>query len=100
MEKSESIKKLLSELQLEKNRWIIQDHWQADLYAIGIACEGTPAHLVYVNTFGKPDGLYYYECETPKGKEDEDYVVFDRGDNVNFDELSIIIKNHLGKECK
>jgi hypothetical protein len=96
MKKSKRIRMLLNKLQLKENSWIVQDYWESDLDAIGIASKEKPDHIVYVNIFGKANGLYYYECEVPK--DSNDYEVVDKGDNVSFEQLSEIINKHLEKD--
>lgn len=54
---------------------------------MGIACSGDPRRLVYVSTWNRRPGRYYYECETPRGPDATDYEVADSGEDVDFEAL-------------
>lgn len=95
MEKDKSIRNLVEELKLDQNGWIIVDHWEGDLCAIGIARPQTPRRLVWISTFNKMPGYYDYECEIPAGLEDYEYLSVKEGRDVSFEELLDVLKAHL-----
>jgi len=95
MEKDARIQKLLVLLQLEKRGWVIVDHWDADLCAVGIATAGFPRKLVYVSVLGMPDGNYYFECESPTGAEATEYQVTQEGNADSIDKLLVVLERHL-----
>lgn len=94
--KDPTIAKLLNELHLDRRGWMIVDHWATDLMAIGIAKEGDPRRLVYVSTYAKKPGLYYYECEEPNGIEVSEYKTTEKGDDVDLTKLVNALERHLG----
>ncbi len=95
LQKHKSILQLLDRLNLDERGWAINDHWEADMVAIGIATAENPNHLVYIGTFGLPEGLYNYDCETPTGPDPTDYAEIDSGEEVGFDELLAAMERHL-----
>jgi hypothetical protein len=96
MVKGQEIVALLSTIDIQQRGWMIVDHWEGDLCAIGIARISEPRRLVYVSTFNKNSGRYDYECEAPSGPNDPDYVEVDRGQDVTLDELLDALVRHLG----
>ena len=50
--------------------WTVMDHWEPDMFAMGIARADDPARLVYVSTWRRMPGRYFYECETPPATEE------------------------------
>jgi len=97
MEKDASITELLDRLReaLVPLDWIAIDHWDADLCAVGIAPRSAPRRLVYVSTYEKSPGRYYFECECPTGTEPHQFEVVERGDNASFDDLVRAVRAHL-----
>ncbi len=93
--KDASIEALITRLDLPTRAWIVVDHWQGDLFAVGIASRRDPARLVYVSTFGKPTGLFEYECESRPSTADEAYRVAHEGEDVDFDALFAVMSSHL-----
>jgi hypothetical protein len=94
--KDESIIRVLAALDLPRRGWQVVDHWDADAHAIGIARHSDPRRLVYVSTFGRHDGRYDYECESPIGPKEVDYVGTDRAEDVTFEQLVAALGRHLG----
>jgi hypothetical protein len=82
--------------ELDSERYQVIDHWDADLFAIGLAALGEPRRLVYVSAFGQESGRYVVECEEPDG--DKDYQVAGRGEAATFDEVVEMIRRHLSIE--
>lgn len=93
--KDASIEALVDRLGLPTRGWIVVDHWQGDLFAIGIASAREPARLVYVSAFGKRSGLFDYQCELPPANSDEAYRVAREDTDVGFDDLLDIMVSHL-----
>ena len=93
--KDASIWRLLGELadRLDAHGFQVVDHWDADLFSIGIARVDAPERLVYVSTYRQPAGRYAYECEEPDGE--QEYEVTGRADGVILDHLVEIIRAHL-----
>ena len=65
------------------------DHWDADLFAVGIASVKDERRLVYVSTFKKAPGLFAYDCEDP------DSGSLEKGDHADLEELLRVLKRHL-----
>jgi hypothetical protein len=39
------------------------DHWDADMFAVGIAQSGNPTELVYISTWNLSPGRFFVELE-------------------------------------
>ena len=96
--KHRSIADLVKRLRLAERRWSIVDNWDADLCAIGIARADRPRRLIYVSTWKQRRGRFWYECETPKGRDPTDYKVVARGEDVDFATLMRAMEQHLGRK--
>jgi hypothetical protein len=94
--KDRAIRELITRLDLTSKGWVMVDHWEADLQAIGIAAKRDPRRLVYVSTFSGDQGRFDYQCETPMGPDDVDYSTTASGENVGFDALLRVLETHLG----
>ena len=94
--KDATIRRLLHRLDLARRRWIVVDHWEADLCAVGVAAVANPSRLVYVSTYGKAKGRFDYECEVGSEGAPDDYTGAGRGQDVAFDELVTVMEAHLG----
>jgi hypothetical protein len=92
--KDQSIVDLLSRLNLDGRDWQVIDHWEADLCAIGVRSRLDSGRLVYVSTYRKRPGLFYYECEGPASGE-APYTKVESGEAANFEELLEVMKRHL-----
>jgi hypothetical protein len=66
------------------------DHWDADLFAVGIASVREQRLLVYVSTYGKDSGLFAYDCEEP------DAQSVGKSEQVDLAELVRVVERHLG----
>jgi hypothetical protein len=95
--KHPAIVHLLQALALPERGWVETDTWNGDLCAVGIARSDDPRRVVYVSTWKKRSGRYYFECETPTGPEATDYEVTARGEDVDFETLRAAMERHLGK---
>ncbi|MDY7791693.1 hypothetical protein U0E10_27765 [Burkholderia ubonensis] len=96
--KDRTIQDLMAALPMEENAWIVVDHWDADLCAIGIARADRPRQLVYISTFGRGRGRYDYQCEMPSGPGEEDFTTTAAGDDVDFEALLVAVKKHLAPD--
>ncbi len=99
LEKDDSIHRFLSRLgsELGSDKYKLVDHWEADLCAIGIASIQDLRRLVYVCTYGQPAECFYFECEiADQDGGGSDYKVEKTGEGVEFLELLLVIKKHLG----
>jgi hypothetical protein len=74
----------------------IVDHWEANLHGVGLGRRDDHSVLVYVDNFGKADGTYDVELETPPSGSAFPYTVAGRYGSVSFDELSSLVGRHLG----
>lgn len=95
IKKDKSIQELLARLPMDERGWVIEDHWDADLMAVGIAHPIDVRRLVYVSTFGNENGRYDYECEVPTGPEPTDFTTSERGKAVDYWALLDAIERHL-----
>ena len=93
--KDKSILDLLARLGIKARGWLVMDHWDADLCAIGLGAQKEPRRLVYVSTFRQKADRYYYECEIPCGPELADYSVVEEAENVDFETLLSVLERHL-----
>lgn len=93
--KAPSIVALLERLDLDSRGWEVLDHWNADECAVGITRAGQRRRLVYVSTYERGPERYYYECEVPVGRGDDQYEVTDRGEDVDFETLVKVLESHL-----
>jgi hypothetical protein len=76
----------------------VVDHWDADLFAVGVATPGDVERLVYVCTWQKEAGRYYYECESPRvhaSENEPNYAVAEKADDVDFDTLLAAVRRHF-----
>lgn len=92
LEKDRSILDLLRRLDLDARGWILVDHWEADLCAVGIAHGGRPDRLVYVSTFPTTSQGFFYECEVSRA---DGYDVVATADGVSFAVLLDVLVGHL-----
>jgi hypothetical protein len=97
MEKDATVTELLSWLrQRLGNRFVVTDHWDADLCAVGISAPNDPAQLVYISSWGRPAGHYGVELESaPLPGSDAPYQTVGEFQAVNREELLRIVENHL-----
>jgi len=91
-----AIEQLLAHLELARRGWVVQDHWEGDQAAIGIAAGADRSRLVYVSVYGKEHGKYDFECEFAPTAEGEAYRTGSRGEDVEMDELLRVLAAHLG----
>ncbi len=93
LQKDATIQELVSFLDLHQGDWEIRDHWESDLFAIGIGTKTSKGRLVYVSTFQKPKDIYDYECEIAgvNGR----YESVKEGQNVSKSDLLTILVEHL-----
>jgi hypothetical protein len=76
--------------------FILADHWESDLCAVGIASPGDPGVLVYISCVGEPPGCFGYELELPPAPGvDFPYQVAGTGSGLSFEELAGVVAGHL-----
>lgn len=96
--KDKSILDLLAQLEkrLGAKNFIVNDKWETDLCAIGIAHPKNPSVLVYICTYQKPSEKYFVSLELPP-KEGSDQPYEPAGDvqTSDFEELIAIIQKHF-----
>lgn len=79
-----------------QDAFVVRDHWEADIWAIGLAARDDSGRLVYVCTFGKSVGQYDVALELPPGR-GEDFPYTPAGDrsDVDFEGLAALFREHL-----
>ena len=95
MNKDESIVKLLALLDLPAHDWVVSDHWDGDMFAVGVASGSRPGRLVYVSTFDQPAGVYTYELELPPRNRTEVYCPAGGRAGVTLQQLLAVMIEHL-----
>lgn len=95
--KDASISHLVAALPMRERLWVLVDHWDADLFAIGVAHRDDERRLVYVSTFKRAPGRYDYQCEAPSGPDATDFETTAAGDDVGFEELVRAMVLHLSR---
>ena len=95
MNKDASIIEVVSRLNLDGRGWTAVDHWDGDRMALGIARTDDPRRLVYISTFDRPHGRYYFECEEPVGAADDEFTISLCRENASFEELLSALEHHL-----
>jgi hypothetical protein len=95
VEKDRSILALADELRRAYGDEMIRaaDHWDADLYAVGFERSDASGRLVYVSTFGQPEGKYACVCESLDERGLPHDVLTERG--VDRDRLLELTEEHL-----
>lgn len=97
MNKDESILALLQHLELEHRDWIVVDHWDSDRTAIGIARRDAPRRLVYISTFEKQPGRFFFERETPAGLNETEFTTSTPVEDGSLEELIAALESHLNR---
>jgi len=97
MEKDTTITELLSWLRKRLgNKFVVTNHWDADLCAVGISAHNDPAQLVYILSWGRPPGHYGVELESaPLPGSAAPYQTVGKFQAVPREELLRIILDHL-----
>jgi hypothetical protein len=97
-EKDLTIRQVLTRLEadLGPRVFVLADHWEQDLMAVGIACPLETGRLVYISTYRSPPGRYDVELELPpEPGSDSLYSNAGRFDSVEYETLREIITTHL-----
>ena len=104
LDKDPVIIKVLEQLRsrLGPAAFVLADHWESDLCAVGIASPHNREVLVYLSCYGEPSDCFGYELELPRPQIDfvsnpdvVPYLVAGRGTGVRFEELVGIVAAHL-----
>lgn len=98
LKKHPTILSVLDQLRsrLGSDSFLIEDHWEVDLQAIGIASSRDHRVPVYISTYGQPLDHYNYELELPPPPGAEvPYAVAGSGWEVSFEELWVVVSEHL-----
>lgn len=93
--KSQQIRSLIKRLtvDLEEQRFIINDHWDGDLLAIGISHPVERDLLVYIK-ISEDDSDYFVALEFPSSI--AIYEPAGEFHNIEYAELVKVIRHHLG----
>lgn len=100
MEKSPEILDVLDRLsrRLGTGAFVVCDHWERDLCAVGIASPPSEQVLVYISTYGEKASRYSYELELPSSTDtDSPYDDAGRGSDVSSEELAAVVAEHLAR---
>ncbi len=73
--------------------WELQDHWDGDLCAVGIASPGDAGRLAYVSCWGQPPGCYHVELEV--GDSDEGYAITQQHEALTLTAAVALVIEHL-----
>ena len=80
---------------LGQSAFLIVDHWEGDLSAVGIAHPNDEHRLAYI-AVNEVDATYFLELETaPATGSELPYAVTGTFPSVTFDELAVLIARHL-----
>ena len=66
------------------NAPIIMDHWEGDLYAIGLEKNNK---LIYISTYELKPNHYFYECEILTNDTQKPYLVDSTEDDITEERL-------------
>jgi hypothetical protein len=70
------------------DRFVVTDHWEADLCAIGLSGIERPMALAYVSTYGRAEGKYFLDVEIVHASQpDGAGQVIERHEPITPDEL-------------
>ncbi len=95
--KCQEIRALLKRLPISDRGWVVVDHWEGDLSALGIAHTRDLRRLVYVTTWRQSQGRYSYICEVPgETSAPTDFVHGERKEDVDEVTLVDALMRHLG----
>jgi hypothetical protein len=81
---------------LGPSAFVLADHWESDLCAVGIASPRNPGVLVYISCHREQPERFGYELELPPPPGDDfPYQVAGTGSGVSFEELAAVVADHL-----
>lgn len=97
LEKGAAIHAVLAKLwaRLGSDAFVVTDHWDSDISAIGISSPHNRGVLVFISCYGNLPGRYGYELELPPKTDDFPYEVVGRSSDVSFEELARVVADHL-----
>lgn len=78
-------------------QFVINDHWEADRSAVGIASPQNPQRLVYISTWKTSPNLFNVAFNVmPCTGSDRPFETVGEFKGINRDELLRLTKQHLG----
>ena len=80
---------------LGDDAFVIDDHWQSDRCAVGIARPNDRRYLVYVSTWGPDDDSLAFECESPPTEDGQVYGADGMTDSATYEILLSAVRTHL-----
>jgi hypothetical protein len=98
LDKDPAILRVLDRLwsRLGPGTFVVTDHWEADLCAVGIASPYNHGVLAYISTHGEPPERFYVELELPpRPGGDFPYQAAGRFQALDFEQLASVIGKHL-----
>jgi hypothetical protein len=85
-------------LRLGPDVFVLADHWEPDLCAVGIASPRNPGVLAYISCYGEAPDRFGYELELPPPPGDDfPYIVAGSGSGLSFEELVGVVAGHLNR---
>jgi hypothetical protein len=98
LRKDPSIVELLSWLRGQLgDQFVVTDHWEADLYAIGISGIEKPTALAYVSTYGRAEGKYFLDLEIVHASQPAGPgQAIEQYESITRDELLSALSRHFG----
>ncbi len=83
---------------LGPDAFVLADHWESDLCAVGIASPRNRGVLAYLSTYAELPERFYVELELPPLLGDDfPYQVASRFDGLDFECLVSVVGKHLAE---
>ena len=83
---------------LGPDAFVVVDHWEADLCAIGVASPRNVQVLVYISCLSDQPGQFWYVLEVPPVPgSDRLYEEVGHESGVSFEELAMRVAQHLAR---
>ena len=98
LDKNPAILAALDHLQsrLGPDGFVLADHWEQDMCAVGISSPRNSSVLIYISCYGEVPDRFWYELELPSPPGDEfPYQVAGSGTASSLGELTDIVAGHL-----
>lgn len=94
--KSEALLAVLRRLRsdLGEHAFAIEDHWEGDLHAVGVARPNDRRYLVYITTW-PDDSSLSFQCESPGLTSDAPYEPSAMVGGSTYQQLLTAVRAHL-----